>query len=375
MSAEICLNSLKLTDFRNYRQAGLQFDGRHVVLTGNNGAGKTNLLEAVSLLSPGRGLRRAVYAQIARQGEQTGFSVFATLNGMAGDVAIGTGTDGVEGAARKLRINGAPATSTEALLEHLRVVWLTPAMDGLFTGQAADRRRFLDRMVLAIDPTHGRRVSDFEKAMRSRNRLLAEGRLDPAWLSGLENQMASLGIAMTLARRELLSLLASLVSDVETPFPAPRTGLSGFFADDMSGPAIDLEDRYIAMLEEGRRRDAAAGRTLEGPHRSDLVVYHAQKDIEAALGSTGEQKALLLGLVLAHARLTRRISGHPPIMLFDEVAAHLDSDRRAALFAMIDEIGGQAFMTGTDRALFEAIGDNGQFFHVSDGGVTQSEFQ
>ncbi|WP_176086165.1 DNA replication/repair protein RecF [Martelella sp. HB161492] len=369
MPADICLSSLKLTDFRNYRQAGLQLDGRHVVLTGNNGAGKTNLLEAVSLLSPGRGLRRATYAQIGRQGAEAGFSVFATLDGMAGAVSIGTGTDGAEGSARKLRINGAPAASTEDLLEHLRVIWLTPAMDGLFTGQAAERRRFLDRMVLAIDPTHGRRVTDFEKAMRSRNRLLSEGRFDPAWLSGLEHQMASLGIAMAVARRELLSLLTALVSEVDTPFPAPRTSLTGFFADDIQAPAIDLEDRYSVMLEEGRRRDAAAGRTLDGPHRSDLIVYHAQKEIEAALGSTGEQKALLLGLVLAHARLTRRISGHPPIMLFDEVAAHLDSNRRAALFTMIDEIGGQAFMTGTDRALFAAIGDNGQFFQVNDGGV------
>lgn len=372
MPASIHLSELKLTDFRNYTRMTVDLDGRHVVLAGRNGAGKTNLMEAVSLLSPGRGLRRAAYGEITRKGADAGFSVFAAIEGMAGAVTIGTGTDGAEGAARRIRVNGANASGAEDLLDHLRVVWLTPAMDGLFTGAAAERRRFLDRMVLAIDPAHARRALDFEKAMRSRNRLLAEGRLDPSWLSGIEAQMAALGVAMAFARRELIALLEGLIADStdDAPFPSPRIALSGFFADAEPGPAIDLEDRYRALLEEGRRRDGAAGRTLEGPHRSDLSVFHAQKNMEAALGSTGEQKALLLGLVLAHARLTRRISGHPPIMLFDEVAAHLDAGRRASLFAMIDEIGGQAFMTGTDRSLFEAIGDGGQFFHVDDGGLT-----
>lgn len=371
MQTSIFLTALKLTDFRNYQQTGLSFDGRHVVLTGENGSGKTNLMEAVSFLSPGRGLRRATYGQVVRKGAAAGFTIFTELEGMSGAVAIGTGTDGAEGTGRKVRINGTSAASTDELLDHARIVWLTPAMDGLFTGSSGDRRRFLDRMVLSIDPAHGRRVADFERAMRSRNRLLSERRMEPAWLSGLEEQMASLGIAMALARRELLQLLVGLISETsaETPFPVPEIALTGFFADQLEGPSIDLEDRYRDLLEQERYRDASAGRTLEGPHRSEMEVRHAQKQMDAALCSTGEQKALLLGLVLAHARLTRHISGFPPIMLFDEVAAHLDPVRRAALFERIDEIGGQAFMTGTDRSLFEALSDRGQFFNVADGQV------
>ncbi|PRX09344.1 UNVERIFIED_ORG: DNA replication and repair protein RecF [Martelella mediterranea] len=371
MLPSIFLTALKLTDFRNYPQAGLALDGRHVVLTGDNGSGKTNLLEAVSFLSPGRGMRRAAYGQVVRKGAPAGFTVFAELEGMEGGVGIGTGTDGVDGVGRKVRINGTQAASGDELLDHVRVIWLTPSMDGLFTGPAGDRRRFLDRMVLSIDPAHGRRVADFERAMRSRNRLLSERRMEPAWLSGLEEQMAGLGVAMALARRELLSLLTGLIGEsaAGSPFPAPDIALTGFFADETEAPAIDLEDRYRALLEEERYRDAAAGRTLDGPHRSEMAVRHQQKDMDAALCSTGEQKALLLGLVLAHAGLTRRISGHPPVMLFDEVAAHLDEGRRAALFARIGEIGGQSFMTGTDRSLFAALGEDGQFFNVSDGKI------
>ncbi|MET3598382.1 DNA replication/repair protein RecF [Martelella mangrovi] len=371
MLPSIFLTALKLTDFRNYPQAGLALDGRHVVLTGDNGSGKTNLLEAVSFLSPGRGMRRAAYGQVVRKGAPAGFTVFAELEGMEGNVGIGTGTDGVDGVGRKVRINGTQAASGDELLDHVRVIWLTPSMDGLFTGPAGDRRRFLDRMVLSIDPAHGRRVADFERAMRSRNRLLSERRMEPAWLSGLEEQMAGLGVAMALARRELLSLLTGLIGEsaAGSPFPTPEIALTGFFADETEAPAIDLEDRYRALLEEERYRDAAAGRTLDGPHRSEMAVRHQQKDMDAALCSTGEQKALLLGLVLAHAGLTRRISGHPPVMLFDEVAAHLDEGRRAALFARIGEIGGQSFMTGTDRSLFEALGEDGQFFNVSDGKI------
>lgn len=377
MLPSIFLTALKLTDFRNYEKATLTFDGRHVVLTGDNGSGKTNLMEAVSFLSPGRGLRRAAYGQVVRKAATAGFTVFAELEGMEGSVSIGTGTDGIEGAGRKVRINGTPAASGDELLDHARVIWLTPAMDGLFTGGASDRRRFVDRMVLSIDPAHGRRVADFERAMRSRNRLLSERRMEPAWLSGLEEQMAGLGVAMALARRELVTLLAALIAETTggSPFPAPEIALSGFFADHAEAPAIDLEDRYRSLLEEERFRDAGAGRTLDGPHRSDLEVRHAAKAMEAALCSTGEQKALLIGLVLAHAKLTRRISGHPPIMLFDEVAAHLDAGRRAALFERIDDIGGQAFMTGTDRALFDALGERGQFFNVANGSIVEEKAQ
>ncbi|WP_416796629.1 DNA replication/repair protein RecF [Ciceribacter azotifigens] len=370
MTHRVFLRELKLTDFRNYGRASLTLDSRHVVLTGENGAGKTNLMEAVSFLSPGRGLRRAALADVARVGAAGGFTVFADIEGMEGDVEIGTGTDGGdEGLVRRLRINGTSAKSVDELTDHLRVLWLTPAMDGLFTGPSADRRRFLDRLVLSLDPAHGRRASDFERAMRGRNRLLAEGRFDPAWLGGVEQQMASLGVAMALARQEMLGLLTALVDaqDLSSPFPSASLALSGFLDGELVAPAIDLEDRYAAMLEEGRYRDAAAGRTLEGPHRSDLLVRHREKDMEAERCSTGEQKALLVGLVLAHALLVANMTGHAPVLLLDEIAAHLDEGRRAALFDRIDALGGQAFMTGTDKSMFSALGDRARFVTVSDG--------
>ncbi|MCO6176961.1 DNA replication/repair protein RecF [Ciceribacter sp. RN22] len=370
MTHRVFLRELKLTDFRNYARVSLPLDSRHVVLTGENGAGKTNLMEAVSFLSPGRGLRRAALADVARVGAAGGFAVFADLEGMEGDVEIGTGTDGGEDAlVRRLRINGTVAKSVDELTDHLRVLWLTPAMDGLFTGPSADRRRFLDRLVLSLDPAHGRRASDFERATRGRNRLLAEGRFDPAWLGGVERQMASLGVAMALARQEMLGLLTALVDaqDLSSAFPSASLALSGFLDDEIAAPAIDLEDRYAAILAEGRYRDAAAGRTLEGPHRSDLLVRHREKNMEAERCSTGEQKALLVGLVLAHARLVANMTGHAPILLLDEIAAHLDEGRRAALFDRIDALGGQAFMTGTDKSMFSALGDRARFVTVNDG--------
>lgn len=372
MAEKTVLHRLKLTDFRNYAEAALALDGRHVVLTGENGAGKTNLLEAISFLSPGRGLRRAVLNDVARVGAHGGFTIFADLDGMEGEVSIGTGTEPGDGEtlSRRLRINGTPAKSTEELTDHLRVLWLTPAMDGLFTGAAGDRRRFLDRLVLSLDPAHGKRASDFERAMRSRNRLLSEGRFDPSWLSAIEAQMAELGIAMAAARQEMLGLLRQLSSqNGDTPFPTPSLALQGFLDGVMDRPAADLEDDYRAMLETGRGRDAAAGRTLEGPHRADLLVRHREKDMEAERCSTGEQKALLIGLVLAHARLTADMTGFAPVLLLDEIAAHLDEGRRASLFDLIDGLGGQSFMTGTDRLMFSALADRAQFFTVSHGGI------
>lgn len=373
MAQKTSLSRLKLTDFRNYAEATLVFDGRHVVLAGENGAGKTNLLEAVSFFSPGRGLRRAVLTDVARVGAAGSFTIFAGVDGMEGEVSIGTGIEPADGenVTRKLRINGTPAKSTEELSDHLSVLWLTPAMDGLFTGPAADRRRFLDRLVLSLDHAHGRRASDFERAMRSRNRLLSEGRFDPAWLSAIEAQMASLGIAMASARQEMLGLLRTLTAGSgETPFPTPVLALEGFMDHATERPAAELEDEYLEMLRNSRGRDAAAGRTLEGPHRSDLLVRHREKDMEAERCSTGEQKALLIGLVLAHARLTADMTGHTPILLLDEIAAHLDEGRRAALFDLVHGLGGQSFMTGTDKSMFSALADRAQFFTVAHGSVT-----
>jgi DNA replication and repair protein RecF len=374
MARPVRIARIALTDFRNYARLDVAFAARHIVLTGDNGAGKTNLLEALSLLSPGRGLRRAAHAETVRAsglGDAAGYSIFAAVDGMAGPAEIGTGTLGGEAEQRRLRIGGANERTLDVLLDHLRVAWLTPSMDGLFTGPAGDRRRFLDRLVLAIDPMHARRSIDYERAMRSRNRLLAEGRFDPAWLDGIELQMAELGIAMAFARQHYVTLLGDLIArgdlDDAAAFPAADVSLDGFL-DDASGlAAVDLEARYIEALRDGRRRDAAAGRTLDGPHRADLVVRHRQKSMPAALCSTGEQKALLVGLLLAHARLVADMTGYAPLLLLDEIAAHLDSGRRAALFSMIDAIGGQAFMTGTDAAMFAALGEGAQFFQVDAG--------
>lgn len=374
MTAKVHIQKLKLNDFRNYAGLSLEFDARHVVLAGDNGAGKTNLMEAVSLLTPGRGLRRAAYGDLIRAGAApgAGFSVFASLEGMEGPVDIGTGVEGGEdGGARRVRINGAPARSVDELLEHLRLLWLTPAMDGLFTGPASDRRRFLDRLVLSVDPAHGSRALDYERAMRSRNRLLSEGRPDPTWLDGLEAQMAELGVAMAMARAEVVSLLSDLIEDnaAHSAFPAASVRLEGFLDDETASSASDREARFAEMLKSGRVRDAAAGRTLSGPHRSDLIVHHRAKAMPAALSSTGEQKALLIGIVLGHAQLVRAMTGHAPVLLLDEIAAHLDEGRRAALFDLIEALGAQAFMTGTDASMFASLGARGQIFTVADGKV------
>lgn len=367
MADRVTINTIRLTAFRNYDTATLVFDGRHVVLSGENGSGKTNLLEALSLLSPGRGLRRAVYADAVKAGTEAGFSIFVQIEGMEGEVEIGTGT-GADAGSRKVRLNGTEAKSADELLDHLRILWLTPSMDGLFTGPAADRRRFIDRLVLSLDPAHGRRAADFDRAMKMRNRLLEERSGDAAWIASVEAQMASLGVAMTLARREMIGLLARLGSEGDRgAFPSAGLALANFLDDATGIAAIDLEDRYREMLEDGRHADRAAGRTLQGPHRTDLFVTHLDKRMDAARCSTGEQKALLTGMILAQARLTANITGFAPILLLDEVAAHFDHRRRQSLFDLIDELGGQAFMTGTDRSLFDALGSRAQFLTVSNG--------
>ncbi len=377
---DIWLSEIKLSAFRNYASIATEFAPKHVVLSGANGAGKTNLLEAISLLSPGRGMRRAALADMQHNKAADGFSVFATLHNGGEEFAIGTGTAGNDpGTApiRRVRINGTTAKSADELSDLCRVIWVAPAMDGLFTGATSDRRRFLDRMVLAIDPGHGKRVSNYEKAMRNRNRLLDEpsNQQSDAWLDAAESQLAALGTAIVVARFELVSLLTELIETSreahDGTFPTAHIALDGeletLAAEGLNG--FDLEENFCRQLKELRYRDRAAGRTLHGPHRSDLSVHHVEKDIAAGLCSTGEQKALLIGLVLAHAQLTRSISKMPPFLLLDEVAAHLDIDRRAALFDRIHANGGQAFMTGTDRNLFDSLGDRAQYFTVDNGAL------
>lgn len=371
---QVCVRRLQLSNFRNYRQLSVEFNPGAVVLIGENGAGKTNLLEALSFLSPGRGLRRARLAEVARSGTADGFAIHARVHGPFDDAEIGTGT--LEGGAdpgersRRVRINGANQRSAEALLEWIRLIWITPAMDGLFTGPAADRRRFLDRLVLAIDSGHGRRAADYEKAMRSRNRLLEEGSNNRGWFEAIENQMAETGVAMAAARREMVRLLASRSAGMPDAFPRAVLALSGMLEERIDAePAVAVEEHFRRVLSEGRGRDRAAGRTLEGPHRTDLLVSHAGKSMPAALSSTGEQKGLLIGIVLAHAQLTAKLAGMTPVLLLDEIAAHLDAVRRAALFSILSELNCQVFATGTDRTLFAELHDRMQFLKVVDGRV------
>ena len=375
MPVQTHISKLTLTNFRNYAALAIDLAPGAVVFSGDNGAGKTNLLEAISFLTPGRGLRRAPYADVAREGGDGGFALHARLDGPDGQIEIGTGISGGDSAGeggRRVRINGAAARSTEDMLEWLRVVWLTPAMDALFTGPAADRRRFLDRLVLAIDPGHGQRALDYEKAMRGRNRLLTEGSRDDRWFDAIETQMAETGVAIAAARAEMVRLLAAMIDKLPDtgPFPQADIGLSGELeAAVATAPAVDVEERFRRTLVEGRDRDRAAGRTLEGPHRSDLVVRHRPKAMPAELCSTGEQKALLVGIVLSHARLTGEMSGMTPILLLDEIAAHLDGGRRAALFSILEELNCQAFMTGTDASLFSSLKGRAQFLTVDHGTV------
>ncbi len=338
------LTRLTLTDFRNHADLSLTPGAGFVVLTGENGAGKTNILEAVSMLAPGRGLRRAALSAMARQGGPGGWGVAATIDT---DVELATGTLAPAPERRVVRIQGAGASAT-TLPEWLTVLWLTPAMDRLFTAAASERRRFLDRLTLALAPAHAVHATRYEAAMRERNRLLAgERHADPAWLTALEARMAEHGTALDAARIVTVTALAERLAGAPAG-PFARAGLV------LTGEAVEAET-FARALALGRRRDAMAGRTLDGPHRADLAVTHLDKDQPAALASTGEQKALLLGIVLAHAELVADRTGRAPVLLLDEVAAHLDPVRRGALFARLAGRG-QVWMTGTEPALFADAG-------------------
>jgi DNA replication and repair protein RecF len=364
----VVLSRLTLTDFRSYDRMAVAFDGRPVALHGPNGAGKTNLLEAISFLAPGRGVRGASAPDAGRRlpGEARGrpWSVAAEVETADGGVKLGTGLE--PGAARRtVRLDG-ETVAPGRLAEQVRLVWLTPQQDRLFLEGGTERRRFLDRLVFAAEPAHAAHAAAYERTMRERLRLLTDGPSDPAWLDALEARAAQTGAALAAARTRTVALLqAEIDARTDRPFPQAALSLSGDWQD-----ADDTEDHLREALHRARARDGAAGRALTGPQRSDLIVIHREKDRPAAECSTGEQKALILNLVLAQAaRLARSNefsaeSAPNPILLLDEVAAHLDAQRRAALFDEIVALGLQAFLTGTDRMLFSDLGKRAQIAHV-----------
>ena len=372
------IRRLTLANFRSYHAAQIALAGAGpVVLTGANGAGKTNLIEAISLLAPGRGLRRATLEEMAFAEGDGAWAVNAEVEGMLGLATLGTGIDAPaeedSSPARQCRIDREPVGSAAALADHLRVVWLTPAMDPLFTGPASERRRFLDRLVLAVDAQHSSRIAALERALRSRNRLLEEAGSDPHWLDAIEHETAEVAVAVAAARAETVSRLAAALAETgrgRTEFPAAAIALKGWMEDLLpKHSALEIEDRYRALLRESRARDAAAGRTLDGPHLSDLAVTHAGKNIAAREASTGEQKALLIRLVLAHAALIKAMTDFAPILLLDEVVAHLDPRRRAALYEELADLSAQVWMTGADPVAFGDIVNRAQMFEVRPGSV------
>ncbi len=377
----LAVHKLVLTDFRSYAHAEIRTDSRPVVLTGANGAGKTNILEALSYLAPGRGLRSVKLSDVARMGGMGNWAVAATLDVADGPVNVGTGivggnvdSDEPGTERRTVRIDGETMGSPAALAEIVRMVWLTPQMDRLFLEAPSGRRRFLDRLAAAFHVGHSRELSAYERAMRERNRLLQDGKFDPSWLGALEAQMAEHGTAVAAGRLDTVSQLATALEMSDGAFPSARLSLNGGLEVAlMQRPAIEVEDEFKQKLSRLRRLDAQAGRATSGPHKTDMEAVHAARDMPAALCSTGEQKALLIGITLASARMIASQTGCVPILLLDEVVAHLDSERRAALFDEICASGAQAWLTGTDYSLFEALGHRASFFKVANSAITRSE--
>ena len=375
------LRRLTLTNFRSYHAANLDIGASLVVLTGPNGAGKTNLVEAISFLMPGRGLRRATLEEVAFSEGNGSWAVSAEVEGMLGLATLGTGIEPPAAEAntrtRLCRIDREPVGSAAAFADHLRVIWLVPAMDQLFMGPASERRRFLDRLVLAVDAEHQGRVNALERALRSRNRLLEDPRPDPHWLDAIEHETAELAVAVAAQRAETVHRLQAALADRadrnDDAFPSAEIALDGWMERLLPDhPAVEIEERYRGILKNNRVRDAAAGRTLDGPHLTDLAVIYAPKSIPAADASTGEQKALLIGLVLAHAGLLTEMTGFAPVLLLDEVVAHLDPDRRLALYAALARLGAQVFMTGADPAAFAEVAPRAAVFTVNSGQVQRS---
>lgn len=366
------IGRLTLTDFRCYGHARLEARPGPVVLTGPNGAGKTNLLEAVSLLSPGRGLRGARLGDVQRIGSAPDavWGVAASIEGPNGETLVGTGREA--GAERRtVQIDGKQAKGQAALADLLSIVWLAPQMDRLFVESARGRRKFLDRLVFGLDPAHAGRVTRHDTALRQRAKLLAERPGESAWLDALEAELAATGVALAAARLDMVARLSQALALSTGPFPRPILAAEGPVEAELAlAPALAVEDWLKGALARNRNADAAQGETLIGAHRSDLAVIHAEKGVPAVLASTGEQKALLVAIVLAAARLTEAERGRAPILLMDEVAAHLDEARRVALYDEIVTLGAQAWLTGTDRALFEPLGERAQHFAVREARIS-----
>ena len=368
---------LSLTDFRCYGRVRLDLEAMPVVLTGPNGAGKTNLLEAVSFLSPGRGLRRARLGEVDRRergaDEARPWAVAAVVETGRGTVSLGTGHEAAEGRSserRAVRIDGHTARGQKDLAQHLAMVWLTPDMDRLFMDGSSSRRRFVDRLVYGFQPAHAGEVAAYETVLRERARLLAEGDADAAWLGALEDGIARHGVAIAAARAETVRRLDRACADRDGPFPAAHLALTGEIDAWLTEmPAVAVEDRVRDTLRASRSHDAAQGGAACGAHRSDLQVIYTAKQRPARDCSTGEQKALLLSILLAMARELRAERGDAPLLLFDEVVAHLDGARRAALFDEIVHLGAQAWLTGTDDELFAGLRGRARFFRVLDATV------
>ncbi|MDX2028669.1 MAG: DNA replication/repair protein RecF [Alphaproteobacteria bacterium] len=349
--APLSVGKITLSHFRNYRDLCLNFESAPVVLTGANGSGKTNLLEAISLLVPGRGLRKAALDELQNRESATPWAVAAEIHTAFGPMALGTGRDPEEtdNERRLVHIDGKQARSQNALAEHVTMAWITPEMDRVLAEGPGARRKLLDRLVYSFDPAHSGRVNRYEKAMRERMRLLREGPADAAWLNGLEDEMAQTGVAIAAARRQMIAQLRSAIAESETAFPRADLALKGLAEEALEDqPALPVEDKMRAALARTRGEDAQTGTCAAGPHRSDLLVTHRTKNCPADLCSTGEQKALLIAIMLGYVRVLTRHRQMAPLFLLDDIAAHLDDTRRTALFDEIRDLGVQAWLTGTD---------------------------
>ncbi len=368
------ISTLKLQDFRCYAQASLRDLSRGlIVLHGPNGAGKTNILEALSLLSPGKGLRGAPPSEIQRHQGAMPWALFTQIETPYGPVEIGTGFDPAT-EKRTIRINSETAKTQTALSEHVSCVWLTPQMDRLFLEAPAHRRKFLDRLIFAFDPAHAGRITRYDNAMRQRSRLLQEGSPETGWIAGLEIQMAQTGIAISAARTAFLTRLQTACDSTpfQDLFPLARLHAIGTIEELLQqAPALEVEDLFQYQLAQSRTRDALTGGATTGPHKSDFGVHYAAKNMPAEHCSTGEQKALLIGLVLAHSRLILTERGVPPLLLLDEISAHLDAHRRTVLYDQLLALGGQVWLTGTDALLFESLETRAQFFHVQNNRISE----